>query len=75
MDWRTRFAGSGGGGVGEEWGGVCVCVCGGGGGSVGGGRVSRVAGRAHSSIFSLVLVVVKTSHFTATRWTERLISL
>ena len=46
-----------------------------GGGGGGGGGVSWVAGRAHSSIFSLVLVIVKTSHFTATRWTERLISL
>ena len=35
-----------------------------------GEHVSWVAGRAHSCI-SRVLVVVKTSHFTATRWAER----
>ena len=34
-------------------------------------RLSWVAGRAHSCI-SLVLVVVKTSHFTATRWAEEI---
>ena len=36
-----------------------------------GERVSWVAGRTHSCI-SLVLVVVKTSHFTATRWAEKI---
>ena len=67
MDWRTCFAGSEVGvGLGMNWGG---------GGGGGGGLVSWVDGRAHSSIFGLVLVIVKTSHFTATRWTERLISL
>ena len=35
-----------------------------------GERVSWVAGRAHSCI-SLVLTVMKTSHFTATRWRKR----
>ena len=34
-----------------------------------GEHVSWVAGRAHSCI-SLVLVVVKTSHFTATGWAQ-----
>ena len=34
-------------------------------------HVSWVAGRAHSCI-SLVLVVVKTSHFTATRWAQKI---
>ena len=34
-------------------------------------RVSWVAGRAHSCI-SLVLLVVKTSYFTATRWAENI---
>ena len=36
-----------------------------------GEHVSWVAGRAHSCI-SLVLVVVKTSHFTATRWAQKI---
>ena len=36
-----------------------------------GEHVSGVAGRAHSCI-SLVLVVVKTSHFTATRWEQKI---
>ena len=38
---------------------------------VGEERVSWVAGRAHSCT-SLVLVVVKTSHFTATRWADKI---
>ena len=37
----------------------------------GGERVSWVADRVHSCI-SLVLVVGKTSHFTATRWAEKI---
>ena len=37
----------------------------------GGDRVSWVADRVHSCI-SLVLVVGKTSHFTATRWAEKI---
>ena len=36
-----------------------------------GEHVSEVASRAHSCI-SLALVVVKTSHFTATRWTQKI---
>ena len=36
-----------------------------------GEHVSWVAGRSHSCI-SLVLAVVKTSHFTATRWAQKI---
>ena len=36
-----------------------------------GEHVSWVAGRAHSCI-SLVLIVVKTSHFTAIRWAQKI---
>ena len=42
-----------------------------GGGGGGGEHVSGVAGRAHSCI-SRVLVVVKTTHFTATRWAQKI---
>ena len=36
-----------------------------------GKQVSWAAGRSHSCI-SLVLVVVKTSHFMATRWAQKI---
>ena len=50
-----------------------MCVCGGGGGGGKEGLCTRqlVYGREHSCI-SLVLVVVKTSHFTETTWVEKI---
>ena len=39
-----------------------------------GEHISWVAGRAHSCI-SLVLVVVKTWHFTVTRWAQKITAI